>query len=68
MKPLPTRVVAMSPIVTGNRSPPGLRRSSATIASEKSMPCTSTPRAASGKATRPVPIASSRAGPSPASS
>src|SRR6478735_1068121 len=58
----------MSPIVTGNRSPPGLRRSSATIASEKSMPCTSTPRAASGRATRPVPIASSRAGPSPASS
>src|SRR6476661_3667442 len=58
----------MSPIVTGSRSPPGLRRSSATMASEKSMPCTSTPRSASGSATRPVPMASSRAAPSPASS
>ncbi len=37
------------------------------MSSEISMPCTSTPRAASGSAMRPVPTASSRTGPPPAS-
>ena len=61
--------VVKSPIVTGIASPPGLARSRATIASDRSMPCTSTPRAASGSATRPVPMASSSARPpSPARS
>ena len=63
-----TRVLAMSPIVTGMASPPGLARSCATIALESSRPCTGTPRAASGSAIRPVPIANSSAAPSPASS
>jgi hypothetical protein len=45
----------------------GLGAEPATIASERSIPCTSTPRAASGSAIRPVPIPSSRARPSPAS-
>ena len=38
------------------------------MARDRSMPATVTPRAASGSATRPVPMASSSAGPSPASS
>ncbi len=63
-----TRVVAMSPIVTGIAAPPGLARSSSTMSCEISMPWTSTPRSCSGRATRPVPIASSSAAPSPASS
>ena len=46
-----------------DRSPPGFARRRATIASEASIPCTSTPRAASGSAIRPVPIASSSTGP-----
>ena len=54
-------------MVTGIASPPGLARSRATIASEESMPCTSTPRAAKGRATRPVPMPSSSARPPPAS-
>jgi len=39
----------------------------ATIARDRSMPWTPTPRRASGSAMRPVPMASSRARPSPAS-
>ena len=58
----------MSPIVTGISAPPGFARSCSTIAAESSRPCTSTPRAASGSAIRPVPIANSSARPSPASS
>ena len=58
---------AKSPIVTGISGPPGFRRSSATIASDASTPWTSTPSAASGNATRPVPIPSSSARPFPAS-
>ena len=49
-------------------SPPGLARSRSTMAVEASMPWTSTPLAARGRATLPVPIPSSRAGPGPASS
>ena len=63
-----TRVLVMSPAMTGTASPPALARSWSSIGWERSMPCTSTPRRArSGSATRPVPIASSSAGPSPAS-
>ena len=61
-------VVEKSPIVTSIASPPGLARRRATIGGERSMPLTRTPRAASGRAIRPVPIASSSARPSPASS
>jgi len=57
----------MSPITTGIAAPPGLARSRATIASEASTPSTGIPRAASGSATRPVPIASSSTRRSPAS-
>ena len=60
-------VVAMSPMATGMASPPGLARSRATMARDRSMPCTSTPRRASGSAIRPVPMASSSARPSAAS-
>jgi hypothetical protein len=63
-----TRVVAKSPIATGISSPPGFARSRATIASERSIPRTGTPRSASGSAIRPVPMPSSSAAPSPASS
>ena len=49
-------------------SPPDLARSRWTMASEASMPCTSTPLAASGRAILPVPMPSSSAGPGPASS
>jgi hypothetical protein len=64
----PTRVVAMSPIVTSIRCASSLARSRSTMAVEISIPDTGTPRAASGNATRPVPMASSSAAPSPASS
>lgn len=66
-----TRVVAKSPIVTPIASPPGLSRIRATIARDRSMPWTGTPRSARGSATRPVPTPSSSARPpaaSPASS
>src|SRR5215467_13113447 len=56
-----TLVVAKSPIVTPTASPPGLARSRATIARDRSMPWTGTPRRASGKAIRPVPTPSSSA-------
>jgi len=62
------RTSDMSPTVTGISSGDAFRRSTATIGSDSSMPWTSTPRSRSGTATRPVPIASSSAGPSPASS
>ena len=55
----------MSPTTTGMSA--RLRWSSSTIGWDSSIPVTGTPRSASGIATRPVPIASSRAGPSPAS-
>ena len=48
-------------------SPPGFARSLATIARDRSIPCTGTPRCASGSAIRPVPIPSSSARPLPAS-
>src|SRR5215210_1282015 len=54
-------------MVTGIPSPPGLVRSRATISGEISTPSTRTPRAASGSAIRPVPTASSSAGPPSAS-
>jgi len=57
---------AMSPMVTGIESPPGLARSCSSIAAEASTPSTAIPRAASGSATRPVPMASSSTRPSPA--
>jgi len=63
-----TVVVAKSPIVTRMSSPPGFARSLATIAFDNSIPCTCTPRCASGSAIRPVPIPSSSARPLPASS
>ena len=63
-----TATSAKSPIVTSMASPPDLARRRATIASDASMPCTGTPRSASGRATRPVPIASSSTGPPAASS
>ena len=44
------------------------RAAGPTMARESSMPCTSTPRRASGSAIRPVPMASSSARPPPASS
>ncbi len=53
-------------MVTPMASPPGLARSRATMAFDRSMPCTGTPRAASGSAMRPVPMPSSSARPSPA--
>jgi hypothetical protein len=59
-----TGTSAMSPMVTGIASPPGLARIRSTIAREASSPSTATPRAASGSATRPVPIASSSTRPS----
>lgn len=63
-----TVVVAKSPIVTPTASPPGFARSLAAIARDSSIPCTGTPRRASGSAIRPVPTPSSSARPSPASS
>src|SRR5215207_2934833 len=58
-----TGTSAKLPIVTGIASPPGLLRSRATMASETSTPCNSTPRSVNGSAIRPVPIASSSTGP-----
>ena len=55
-------------MVTGMAAPPGLARNRSTMAAEASMPWTSTPLAARGRATRPVPMPSSRAGPGPANS
>src|SRR5918993_9525 len=63
-----TVAVAKSPIVTPIASALGFARSRATIASDRSIPWTETPRAASGSARRPVPMPSSSAAPSPASS
>ena len=63
-----TDAVAKSPIVTPISSPPGFARNLATIAFDSSIPCTCTPRPASGSAIRPVPIPSSSACPFPASS
>ena len=63
-----TVVVAMSPMVTGRVASSTFRRSRATIGADSSMPVTGMPRAASGTPTRPVPMASSRAGPAPARS
>ena len=54
------RAVAKSPIVTPIASAPGFSRSRATIALERSIPCTGTPRWASSTAMRPVPIPSSK--------
>src|SRR5438046_8813070 len=54
-------------VVTPTLSAPGLARSRATIASDRSIPCTRTPRCASGSAILPVPMPSSSAAPSPAS-
>ena len=62
-----TVVVAMSPMATGMAAPPGLARSRATMARDRSMPCTSTPRRVSGSAIRPVPMPNSSARPPPAS-
>ena len=56
----------MSPTTTGRSGRFAWSRSA--IGCDSSMPLTATPRSASGIATRPVPIASSSAGPSPASS
>ena len=58
----------MSPIVTPIASPPGFASSRATIARDRSMPWTGTPRRASGSAIRPVPIAELERPASPASS
>ena len=63
-----TVAVAKSPTVTPIRSAPGFARSRASIASDSSIPCTGTPRAASGSAIRPVPMPSSSAAPPAASS
>ncbi len=63
-----TVVVAKSPMVTPMSSPPGFSRSRAAIAFDNSIPCTGTPRCASGSAIRPVPIPSSSACSLPASS
>jgi hypothetical protein len=63
-----TVVVAKSPIVTPMSSPSGFARSLATIAFDSSIPCTRTPRCASGSAIRPAPIPSSSARPLPARS
>jgi hypothetical protein len=57
----------MLPIVTGIASAPGLASIRAAMCSDNSMPCTGTRRALSASATRPVPVANSSAGPSPAS-
>lgn len=66
MKPGPsTRVVAKSPMVTPMSSPPGLARIRRTMARDMSMPCTGTPRRASGSAIRPVPMPNSSARASP---
>jgi len=53
----------MSPTVTATSAPPGLARSRASIRADASIPVTAMPRAASGSATRPVPIPNSNAVP-----
>jgi hypothetical protein len=58
----------MSPTTTGIVASSTLARSTSTIGTDSSIPVTGTPLSASGTATRPVPIASSRARPPPASS
>ena len=58
----------MSPIVTSIASDPGFFFSCATMSDESSMPATGTPHSLKGTAMRPVPMANSRALPSPASS
>lgn len=63
-----TRVVAKPPTVTPIRSALGSARSRASMSGERSMPCTGTPRALSGRASRPVPMPNSSAAPSPARS
>ena len=63
-----TRTVAMSPTTTGRSSAETFVRSTSTIGADSSIPVTGTPFASRGTATRPVPIASSSAGPPPASS
>src|SRR5947209_13105086 len=55
----------MSPTVTGMSV--RFLRSCSAIEGDSSTPLTVTPTSASGMATRPVPMANSRAGPSPAS-
>ena len=60
--------MAKSPIVMPISFAPGFALSLAVIARERSIPCTGTPRAASGTAIRPVPIPSSSARPLAASS
>ena len=62
-----TVVVAKSPIATGMSAPPGFARIRSTIARDSSIPSTGTPRRASGRAIRPVPMPSSSARPVPAS-
>ena len=63
----PLAVRGETPMVTPMASPPGLARSRATMARDRSMPCTGTPRRASGSAIRPVPMPSSSARPPSAS-
>ena len=58
----------MSPIVTLMRLAWSLARRRSAIAVDSSIPDTRTPRSASGRATRPVPMANSSALPSPANS
>jgi hypothetical protein len=56
----------MSPTITGIVASSAFARSWSIIGPDSSMPVTGTPRAASGTATRPVPMANSSAAPSPA--
>ena len=58
-----TRVAVMSPIATSIAAPPGLARRRSTMARDRSIPATFTPASCSGRATRPVPMANSSAGP-----
>jgi hypothetical protein len=51
---------AMSAVITGMAWPPGAAFSLSTTACDASTPSTARPRRASGNATRPPPIASSR--------
>ena len=53
----------MSPRVVYTRSAPSLAASRRSIAAERSIPWTSSPRSASGSPMRPVPIANSSTGP-----
>ena len=60
-----TLVVVKSPIVTLMASDPGFAWSLATMADDRSIPCTLTPRLLSGTAIRPVPMPSSARARSP---